>query len=271
MSKKELIERSIVFITEYYKGNMKAFFDPLADNVLWIGPRSGQILRGKDTIIQIWSASENNLRFTMSSISAETATTGRNNLEVLLEYYVSTLFPDGTIDKHHQRLHLSWGNASHPDQAEIYMIHISNIADGPEFNGKIYASTPEESKIDSLRNDNQEETKETISVKGINNLTYFLRPSSILWIESTDNAKHSIIHTMEKDCLSIEPTRSLEKKFEGYLLRCHASYLINPLYVSDLRRFTITLDDGTSLPVPEKKYTTFRKALNDWKQKNMSK
>lgn len=264
MSKKELIEKSIFIITEYYKGNMDPLFNALAQNVLWIGPRSGQMIKGKDVMIQTWNAAEKTSWFTMSGISAESISTGRNNLEVLLEYYVYTHFPDGITDQHHQRIHFSWGDTVHPDQAGIFMIHISNIADGEKFDGKVYASSPEESAIDSMKMHVPDQSEKIIPISGLNDLTYFLRPSSILWIESTDNARHSIIHTPEGTCLSTESTRVLEKKCEGYLLRCHASYLVNPLYVYSLTRFTVTMDDGTALPVPEKKYTAFKKALKDW-------
>lgn len=51
---------------------------------------------------------------------------------------------------------------------------------------------------------------------------------------------------------------SLEKQYPRLFLRCHQSFLINPHYLRNIRRFTVTLADGTELPIPEKKYTAFR-------------
>ena len=50
----------------------------------------------------------------------------------------------------------------------------------------------------------------------------------------------------------------LEKKYGRLFLRCHQSYLVNPDYITNIRRFKLTLSDGTELPIPEKKYTAFR-------------
>lgn len=264
MNRKDLIEKSILIITEYYKGNTKPYFDALCDNVLWFGPRAGQMLKGKDTMIQIWDKAETDTWFTMSNISAESVSTGRNNLEVMLEYYVYTHFHDGTVLQHHQRLHLSWGDTNGSGSPKIHMIHISNIAAETESGVKVYATTPDESRTDAIRAHIPDIPEKIISVNGMNDITYFFHPSSILWIESTDNAKHSIIHTPEQNCLSTEPVRTLEKKLNGYLLRCHTSYLVNPLFVFSIQRFSVTLNDGTVLPIPEKKYTSFKETLRKW-------
>lgn len=264
MNRKELIEKSIQIITEYYKGNVDLFLNSVSDNVLWFGPRAGQMLKGKDTMTEIWSHAENNAWFTMSGLSAETTSTGRNNLEVMLEYYVYTHFPEGNVYQHHQRLHLSWGNTDRSNDPQVCMIHISNISDGDAFDGKVYATEPSESRADAIHSHIPDVPEKIITINGMNDLTYFLQPSSILWIESTDHAKHSIIHTVEENLLSPEPVRSLEKKCNEFLLRCHSSYLVNPLYIFSLKRFSVTLNDGTVLPVPEKKYTSFRDALKKW-------
>ena len=55
---------------------------------------------------------------------------------------------------------------------------------------------------------------------------------------------------------------ALAEQYPRLFLRCHQSYLINPHYLRNIRRFAVTLADGTELPIPEKKYTSFRdKAL----------
>ncbi len=40
-------------------------------------------------------------------------------------------------------------------------------------------------------------------------------------------------------------------------------YLINPRHVTGIRRFQVTLSDGKELPIPEKKYTAFKKSVYD--------
>lgn len=108
MRKAELVQRSVHLITEYYAGNLQPFFDAIAENVLWIGPRGGQVLEGRDNVMAAWeTAGAPGLAFTMGDVEARSVSTGTNGVEVLLEYYVYTHFPDGGVDEHHQRLHFS--------------------------------------------------------------------------------------------------------------------------------------------------------------------
>ena len=41
----------------------------------------------------------------------------------------------------------------------------------------------------------------------------------------------------------------------------HASYLVNPAYVTGVSRFQAELGDGGALPIPEKRYTAVRALL----------
>lgn len=280
MKKQDLVQKSIEIITAYYDNNLQPFFDCISDNVLWFGPRGGQELRGKEEIIKAWSSQENPLQFTLGNIKAKAVSTGGSNLEVLLEYYVNTHFPDGSMDQHHQRLHYSWG--IHHQKAEAYMIHISNITDDNSDNQinaaassqeepgrgtiKIYAANHEDSRRDAVAIPpaGSRVYFRTVYGKSANEVTYYFNSLHILYIESTDRSTHSRVHTLEGPYDAIERLRYFEEKFGDTLLRAHASFLVNPLYVRSVTRFRLTLSDGTTLPIPEKKYTAFKKKLDAW-------
>lgn len=65
-----------------------------------------------------------------------------------------------------------------------------------------------------------------------------------------------------------------ENRYPDLFVRCHASYLVNPQYVSEIRRFRIRLQNGIELPVPEKKYmavkTELQKRCSEAKTENVS-
>ena len=44
-------------------------------------------------------------------------------------------------------------------------------------------------------------------------------------------------------------------------LRCHSSHFVNPNHVKSLRRFAVTMPGDQELPIPEKHYTAFKRAL----------
>lgn len=267
MKREELVQRSIKIVIDYYDNRLAPFFDAIADDVLWFGPRAGQVLEGRDAVIRTWSAEETELRFAMGNIEARSVATGPSGLEILLEYYVYTYFPNGQTDRHHQRLHYSWGYAGKGKERtpKIYMIHISNVAGDPDDDAdgvRVYADSPSSSSIDSIGIPNMTRIHfRTVYGKGTDEITYFFNAGTVLWIESTDRSLHAEIHTTEGTYTAIEKLRYFEEQFGGSLLRIHTSYLVNPMYVRSIRRFAVGMTDGTVIPIPEKKYTAVKQKL----------
>ncbi len=158
MKTDDLIYRSILIITEYYKNNLQPFFDSTSDDILWIGPAEHQLMQGKDIFIKSFMAERHELTFTMGDIKTTCIAPNKNVREIILHYKIYTHFPSSSIDI----------NGSLPD---------------------------------------------------------------------------------------------FEQSYPDFLLRIHASYLINPAHVQKIRRFAVILTGGTELPIPEKKYTAIKKLL----------
>lgn len=277
MKKSELVQKSVYLVTEYYRGNLQPFFGSLADEVLWFGPRGGQVLEGRENLIATWAAAgDPGLVFTMGDVQAKAVSTGTNGLEVLLEYYVRTHFPDGSADEHRQRLHFSWGVKREGGNRvpRVFMIHISNVVDdadtaSPGSGGtvKVYADSAVDSRVDAVRSAGSfpRVRFRTMSGKGSNGTTCFFGADSIIWVESADGGRHAVVHTLEGSYRSMERLAYFQETAGGMLVRVHASYLANPMYVRSVTRFSLTLADGTVLPVPQKKYTQVKRALEEWR------
>jgi hypothetical protein len=137
--------------------------------------------------------------------------------------------------------HISNPHAKHADDA-IYGVHFNQLcADG--------VILPHKS--------------ERIHLHGADKSDCFFLSDSIQWIESTKGGKHSVAHTPDG---TVEVRTSISKLHSSYghlFLRCHASYLVNPNYIRSIRRFCVTMTDGAELPIPERKYTAFRKQLDE--------
>ena len=56
-------------------------------------------------------------------------------------------------------------------------------------------------------------------------------------------------------------TASIEKNYPNAFLRCHTSYLVNPCYVKGVKRFSVLMDDGSDIPISQKRFATFKKVL----------
>ena len=87
---------------------------------------------------------------------------------------------------------------------------------------------------------------------------------SILWIEKLDHGKYTIIHTATEDIPSNKNTDYFSENYPGVFLSPHKSYLVNPMHIKSIRRFSLTLDNGRTLPIPEKKYTKFKTEFGKW-------
>ena len=66
------------------------------------------------------------------------------------------------------------------------------------------------------------------------------------------------MHTASETTEVFDRVSDLYRKYSHLFLRCHQSYLVNPHYIRNIRRFKVTLANGVLLPIPEKKYTAFR-------------
>lgn len=87
----------------------------------------------------------------------------------------------------------------------------------------------------------------------------------LLYIETIKRSSRLCIHTTTEEVIASGSLPQLEREYPENLLRIHASYMVNPACVARIERFTVTLSDGTRLPVPEKKYTKVKRRILEGK------
>ncbi len=263
MKADDLIYRSIYIITEYYKNNLKPYFESISDDILWIGPSQRQQLKGREAIIQTWAAEKHTLTFTMGDISVQCVSPHSHVREILLHYDIYTHYPSGNTYMHDQRLHYTWRekrvktDSGWEYRSEIVMIHISNAwkYDSRDTIYPIHYETVYEPEHFPAKNTRY------VTVKAADMSVHRIAANHILYIETIKHSAKLRIHT-KNDTITINGTLPVfEEKYPGLFLRIHASYLINPAHVREIRRFSVSLTDGTELPIPEKKYTRIKKLL----------
>ena len=263
MKTDDIIEKSIFLIMEYYKNNLRPLFENLGEDVLWIGPAERQQIRGRDNLVKAFSAEKHHLKFTMGDIKAVAISPHASVREVLLHYDIYTHYPSGNTDLHDQRLHLTWrerrakAGFEKAYRPEIVMIHISN-AWKYDTRDKIYPVHYENVPSRPLVHPHPETW---VVVKGTDMSIHRIAASHILYIETVKHSSRFLVHTKTGTIMAIGTLRDMEKNYLGIFIRIHASYLVNPSYVEEIRRFFVILSDGTQLPVPEKKYMQVKKHL----------
>ena len=95
--------------------------------------------------------------------------------------------------------------------------------------------------------------------KGLNQSILYIQSERILYMESMN--QHTLIHLPEENYECCERLSSIAKRLNEGFIRIHASYLVNPKYVQSIQRFSLRMDNGAILPIPEKKYTKVKSEL----------
>jgi DNA-binding LytR/AlgR family response regulator len=91
--------------------------------------------------------------------------------------------------------------------------------------------------------------------------TLYLPYEQIIYAQS--KGRHTLVHCENGTiCELLSPLRDIARDNPA-LLRVHASYLVNPRYVTRIARFQLTLADGTTIPVPERRYTAIKSLLSN--------
>lgn len=86
--------------------------------------------------------------------------------------------------------------------------------------------------------------------------THYIYPSELLYVKA--NGTYCTFYTTHKQ---ITCHMKLSDIAIPVLEPVHKSYLVNPAYITELRRFVLTLQNGTQLPVSRMLYTNFKKSL----------
>lgn len=267
MEIKQLNQLTTHILTTYYQNDLKLYFRYLDEDTLWIGPRQGQIIRGKENMKRAWAREEHALRFRMSDLQFATERIGREAFNQLVFFKVATIYPNGTVQIHDQRILLFWKERQIEGRSvfRIKMTLISNAAKLSE--GEfIYATQEAGAPRDAVQRFLPQGSEQTIAIRTERSAIVYLPASSVRYVTTADKGNHTMFVALNSTLKCITPIGAVEKQTEGALIRCHSGYLVNPLHVTSIKRFKLTMDDGAEIPVPEKKYTALKRKLDAWKK-----
>lgn len=260
----EVVRLSVDIVQAYYRNDLSLFFEYLDEAVLWYGPAEGQFLSGRQAILETWAKEVHTLSFTMGNTRVDHAVTGPSSCEVMLSFPITTHYISGESILMDQIIHITWRErkikGSSEKQPRMLVIHISDLYQKHEsdtiypvhFN-QIYKGFLPITEIGRQ-----------IYFPGVDRADYYVLSNSIQWIESSPTSRHAILH-MGNESIEVAATvHAIEEEYPGLFLRCHSCYLVNPMHVTRVKRFNVLLADGTDLPIPEKKYTAFKKEMKEY-------
>ena len=260
MNQQQIADLSAELILKYYDNDYMPFLNHMDDEALWYGPAEGQFLQGREAMIRVWNAEEHSLKFSLGNMEVTHITANPSFCDVLLSYPVTTHYPGNRDITLSQRILLTWcervvtdQNGGKTKEPRILVCHIANLhakhADDFIYPNKFHEVYPEHAEPPHGKR---------IHFHGWDRSDYFVLSDTILYISAAHGSKHSEVHTTDGTIEVAASVSALAKQYGRLFLRCHHSHLVNPDYIQNIRRFKVTLSDGTELPIPEKKYTAFR-------------
>ncbi len=264
MKQSDIADLSADLVMRYYNNEPLPFLEHMDDDALWYGPAQGQFIRGREEMIRIWKAEDHSLTFTVGDMRVEHISSNPTFCNVMLAYSVVIHYPGGHDISVFQRVLLSWGERKVTGEdgsvrriPRILVCHISNPHEKhdddviyPKNLTQVYAGRgimPQKG--------------ERIHLHGTDHSEYFFLSDNVFWAEASGKGKHSLLHTTEGSVEVLLTIRELAERYPHLFLRCHQSFLVNPHYIRNIRRFEVTLSDGTALPIPAKKYSAFRQQV----------
>lgn len=253
MTINDITELTVSLLTRYYDNDIQPFLDHCHDDILWLGPAKEQMIRTKKALIEAFEKEEHQLKFKVYDLTAMPLYISANCTEVLLTFIVDTFWPDGSTNRVYQRINFT--QEIKKDTASIRVCNISNPIDYDKRDTIYPVHYLESHPHMTLYMDSDKK----LFFKGKDKSILYTNPEQIIYMESIGN--HTNIHMDSQIFECTERLSSINKRITDGFLRCHSGYLVNPLYVKSIERFSLTMADGKKIPVPEKKYTTVKAML----------
>ena len=250
MDTRKIVQKSVNILVEYYENNIQPFKDAMDDDILWIGPLQGQMIRGKKNLSDTYALEEHDLTFDVFDMQASVVYSTKQHCEVLLTFIVDTHYPDQSVIRCHQRVLLSWqhyiehtesgkrishdlihscfvSNAIPADTRDtIYPVHFTELPFSQEF-----------SVAPSGRH---------ITLLGKHKQQLYLLDKQIIRVQS--HKRGSKIFTLDGVFESTESPSRIFSEYPDVFVRVHSMHLVNPIYVQSVRRFALLLQDGKNIP-----------------------
>ena len=263
MNAKEMVDLTKDIVQKYYQNDITPFLDHVDNKVLWYGPANGQFISGRQAILEAWADENHSLTFTLGNIRLDHISSNSSYCEVMMSFPVTTHYPEGENITFDQIIHITWceRKTEGVKVPRMLVVHISDLYHKHEedniypvhFNNIYQGYMPVTGAGNGQR----------IYFRGNDAADLYLIPDTIIYAESINYGRHSMLYTTDGAFRTSTSTTTLENEHPDFLLRCHKCYLVNPAHIVSIRRFKVTLSNGKELSIPEKKYTAFKKTVYD--------
>lgn len=256
--KKELEDKTCEVLVQFYRQNVDEMIKVLHRDVLLIGAAKGQHLTGSEDVTKMIRRS--NLMKCYMFDKEFKGLLQRDDMGIVAgTFCVRTVVESGEIVQARQRVTFVW--KMQDGEWKILHMHISNpIEVKREAEELPYRSDMETYQY--IQDIMKTKMGNKISFRDVQQKEHYMREDNVLYVEA--DGANCIVHCMDEEVVVKSRISDWEKKLSGRFLRIHRSYIVNMQHVSSMKRYQISICDGTILPVPEKEYKKIHENVRKW-------
>ena len=243
-TEQEVIQKTREALTFFSQKRINQFTAMLAKDFVWIGDYTPLYMRGIPAFVESVRSEAQELPVQLSA-EEYNLLAHQKNLWVVFGRFTVTAFNISTKihftfvwEQKENALLLKLANATHAKEME------QNDGQSKFFTGNENELIP------------YDDMQKKITLRDMNGTTRYLNTDEICYIKS--NNKYCDIFTKDDSF----PCRiTLSELTVSPFIRIHKSYLVNPAYIRQLRRYSVTLSDGLELPVSRNFYMELKNKL----------
>ncbi len=257
--KKIILKNSKTAIHAFYERKIDILSELIEDNFVWIGSYELHYTTNKSDFLKISQNYSNKIPSTIENEEYSILSIDSNTCTVYGRFTTSTKIDENTVIYSRQRVTFVWNISS--NKHSLLHLHTTMSRDIPV--ELYYADDIEDQNnirwFDYMRKfDTSSFYSEHILLKDHMGNEHRLFPKEIFYVKSSH--PYLTIHTANS---SFTMRSSLTQFLADVpcLMQIHKSYLINPLYVRSIKRYTITLAKDIKLPIGKSRYNTVKELL----------
>lgn len=102
--------------------------------------------------------------------------------------------------------------------------------------------------------------RSAVSIRDTGGTIHYVSDVEVLYIEAS--RQRSIVHCLNETIVVRRGFKDLVNEFGSALVTIHRSFAVNPTHVKSLRADAVVLDDGSEVPLPQRKSADMRQLLS---------
>lgn len=246
-------------LNRYWQKDYMFVISRCAEQIIYCGARQDEFMLTRSEVEENFRINANEIR-PCHLINAEFFAQSNASLCVITGNY--RVVTDETADfflQAQQRCTFVWEKTT--EGPKIRHMHVSNpIGELKIAKEEAFPNTMGKMAHRYMMNEIQRRTDSgRVSAYVENGSLIFFEISKILFISAL--GKECVIQTTTGEKFVKNSISDLQKQVGDNLIAIHRSYLVNPEFIRSIRRYHITLVNGTELPVPQRKYNELRQKL----------